>query len=244
MEVFSSIQGEGSYLGETQVFVRFARCPLRCLYCDTPGSWVVREKYRVISLRGAKLYENPANVARIVGHVEMLEKEAGRKLTVSLTGGEPLLYPEFLAALGARLRRGGRRVHLETAGVHPQGLRRTLASLDHVSMDWKLVSTLEAGDFARVQENFLHEARKISAQDLVVKIVLTPQVKEEEFSQAVSRIAAIDAGTPVILQPATPARKIRRRVPAVQLQRFTRIALSSLRSVRVLPQLHPLMKVK
>lgn len=244
MEVFASIQGEGAYLGEPQVFVRFARCPLRCLYCDTPGSWGVREKYRVIGDRGTKLFENPASLARIVGHVQALEKEAGRKLTVSLTGGEPLLYPDFLAALGSRLRRGGRRVHLETAGVHPKGLRQVLSSIDHVSMDWKLASTLESGDFTRVQEEFLHEARKLRGRDLVVKIVLTPQVPEHEFAQAIARIAAIDPATPVILQPATPVRSVTRRLSPARLAKFARLAMSRLHDVRVLPQLHPLMRIK
>src|ERR1700760_4825663 len=35
-EIFSSIQGEGVYVGKRQVFVRFAHCHLKCAYCDTP----------------------------------------------------------------------------------------------------------------------------------------------------------------------------------------------------------------
>ena len=34
MEVFASIQGEGAYVGEPQVFVRLRGCPLRCAYCS------------------------------------------------------------------------------------------------------------------------------------------------------------------------------------------------------------------
>ena len=39
LEVFASVQGEGAYVGEPQVLVRLRGCPLRCRWCDTPGSW-------------------------------------------------------------------------------------------------------------------------------------------------------------------------------------------------------------
>ena len=46
MEVFASFQGEGLYAGEPQVLVRLRGCPLRCPWCDTPGSWRIPEEDR------------------------------------------------------------------------------------------------------------------------------------------------------------------------------------------------------
>ena len=35
VEVFNSIQGEGSRAGRPCLFIRLTGCPLRCTYCDT-----------------------------------------------------------------------------------------------------------------------------------------------------------------------------------------------------------------
>src|SRR5262249_30731890 len=43
MEVFASIQGEGAFVGEPQVFLRLRGCPVRCRWCDTPASWRVAD---------------------------------------------------------------------------------------------------------------------------------------------------------------------------------------------------------
>ena len=39
-EIFSSIQGEGIWVGTPSIFVRVSGCNLRCVWCDTPyASW-------------------------------------------------------------------------------------------------------------------------------------------------------------------------------------------------------------
>ena len=50
-EVFASYQGEGIYMGQPQIFVRFAGCNLRCDYCDTPKNQVLEENQQYSSIK-------------------------------------------------------------------------------------------------------------------------------------------------------------------------------------------------
>ena len=38
VDIFSSIQGEGLYVGERHLFVRFKECNLKCINCDEVNS--------------------------------------------------------------------------------------------------------------------------------------------------------------------------------------------------------------
>ncbi len=82
-EIFSTIQGEGLFVGWPAVFVRLGGCNLQCLFCDTEF-----DSYQAI------------NVDEILEKIQQLScnenQQQIRKLVV-ITGGEPMLQPiEFL----------------------------------------------------------------------------------------------------------------------------------------------------
>ena len=95
-EIFHSIQGESSYIGQPCVFVRLTGCPLRCTWCDTD--------YAFYGGQERSIYEVLAQV-----------QDYGCPL-VEVTGGEPLVQPECLPFL-TRLCDAGHRVLLETSGA-------------------------------------------------------------------------------------------------------------------------------
>ncbi len=143
MEVFASFQGEGLFVGQPQVFLRLAGCPLRCSWCDTPASWDLAESRKAVIRRDG---EPPAKEDRWASPFQaalwVASVEPGEPRPVSITGGEPLIWPEFIRALRSMLR--PRPIHLETAGAHPEALARVLDRVDHVSLDLKLPSDMGA----------------------------------------------------------------------------------------------------
>ena len=89
VEVFSAIQGEGANIGTRQIFIRFALCDLRCLYCDSAHTWHAPAQCqieRTPGLRDFDSYENPISVEVLSGLVER-QNRPGLHDSISLTGG-------------------------------------------------------------------------------------------------------------------------------------------------------------
>jgi organic radical activating enzyme len=165
-------------------------------------------------------------------------------LTVSVTGGEPLVYPRFVSALGSGL--GGRgRLHLETAFIHADALRRVLPFVQHVSADWKLPETLASGDVSGEHVACLRAVEAVGgAATLDVKVVLTAEVTAESFESALERMSPFRSRMLLVLQPVTSFGEIDRRVPAERLAEFAERAGRRAFDYRVLPQTHRLMDVE
>ncbi|BFT70587.1 7-carboxy-7-deazaguanine synthase QueE [Paenibacillus sp. P36] len=82
VEIFETVEGEGTRAGFPTVFVRLFGCNLRCTWCDTKYSYPPAEA------------ENVMTIAEIVSKVTSF-----RSRHICLTGGEPLLYGEKSLAL-------------------------------------------------------------------------------------------------------------------------------------------------
>jgi organic radical activating enzyme len=246
VEIFSSIQGEGTYVGATTLFVRLGGCDLRCGWCDSPHTWKPAPECRIEVGRGSGRFEtraNPVSIEDVIDAAESLELAAHE--FASLTGGEPLLQPEAAGAIARALRARGPRILLETHGLAIGGLESAIADVDVVSMDWKLSSDVRrASDpkrgavepFHGEHEKFLAIARR--APELIVKLVITPTSLDDEIDEAVSRVEANAPEATLILQPVTPFGAVREAPSAERLIALCTRISSRLANVRVIPQTH------
>jgi 7-carboxy-7-deazaguanine synthase len=99
-ETFASVQGEGIRAGLPTAFLRLARCPLRCVWCDSAYTFTGGER---VGMDDA--------IARLAAY--------GLLPNVCITGGEPLVQRRAVQAIVPRLfdvLPALRSVEIETSG--------------------------------------------------------------------------------------------------------------------------------
>jgi len=231
-EIMESVQGEGLLVGSRQIFLRFSGCNLRCSYCDTESSIEAQPYCRVSHTTGrGDLWQNvpnPLSVDQIVG---LLSKYSSK--WISLTGGEPLLWADFISELGSRLKPQGYNFMLETNGLLYEQLDTCLPGLDMISMDFKLPSATGEDNWSKHSQFLVRAVNK----PLYTKIVVDTRVKEVEVREAVKILAAVNPYIPLILQPVTPIGDI--APPDLEIiLNLQKMCLKDIQDVRIIPQLH------
>ncbi len=234
IEIFSSIQGEGPYVGTQMLFVRFLKCDLACAFCDTPSTFQKLENFRVEAppfSANFKSYPNPISSQQLAEIISTFDDEI-----ISLTGGEPLLYADFLNDFLPRIK-SKHKILLETAGTRPNDLSKVIEQIDIVSMDIKLPSSAETGSFWPEHEAFLQIARQ---KKVYVKSVVTENTLETDIQRAVNLVHTIAPEAEFILQPNSPGGRIKNIISKEKLLQLADVAKSLSKKIRVIPQVHKL----
>lgn len=240
-EIFSAVQGEGTLVGERHLFVRLGGCPFRCHYCDTPGALVPSATCRVESPPGSRRWTtlpNPMTPDALLAALAPFWVAEGLHRTVAFTGGEPLWQAPYLAEVLPRVKALGRRVYLETAGAHPTELRTLLDHVDVVAMDLKPPSSTGMKPLWAAHREFLRVA---IGRQVIVKIVVTKHTATQELEQCRDLVAEIDRTIPVVLQPVTPAWKVKAGPSMSQLLGWQALLARRLDQVRIIPQIHKIL---
>lgn len=234
VEVFSSIQGEGILIGEYQVFIRFANCNLKCLFCDTPQALFIPPDCKIYNPSGLMIMTNPIKIPYLINMVKDFKISA-----VSITGGEPLLQPSAIVDLASSLHISGFKIFLNTNGTLLEALFEVIELIDVIGMDIKLFSCSGVTFNRDMTFKFLELANH---KETFVKVVLTNKVREEEFMEIVSLIKEINRYIPLIIQPVTHSKESTNDYsipPSLKmLCEFYQKAVNQLSTVRIIPQVH------
>ena len=182
-EIFSSIQGEGLYVGQKHIFVRFCKCNLACKFCDTDFDIKNAKKYSI-----DELYET----------LKPLDSDV-----ISFTGGEPLLDVDFLNDfLKEYKEKLNKKIYLETNGTCFEELKKIINYVDIIAMDIKLKSATGQENSFFENEEFIKTALN---KELFIKIVFDENISEEEIIKTSS--LAKKYNLKLILQPKMPINK-------------------------------------
>ncbi len=168
-------------------------CPSRCVYCHNPDTW---------DFSGGTPYE-PAEIVRKVLRYRPYLKNGG----VTVTGGEPLAQPGFVAELFRQLRAEGVHTALDTSGTGaPDAVRQVLRYTDLVLADVKFCTADEYRqycgiDFSQVVQ-FLDLTRE-SGVPMWVRRVVVPGLNDtpEDIAALTAFLAAYPNTEKVELLP-------------------------------------------
>lgn len=161
IETFGTVDGRG-----IRYVLFLGGCSLGCKFCHNPDTWV----------RGDKTITVEAVMADIKKYRRYYEASGGG---ITLSGGEPLMQPDFVAAVFKRCREQKVHTTLDTAGNYPAGhLDKVLPYTDAVLFSIKAVDPvkhhwLTGADNTRILANL----KKVSAvMPVTVRYVVIPGV--------------------------------------------------------------------
>ena len=223
-EIFLSYQGEGPLAGSRQLFVRFYGCNMKCSFCDT-------------LLTSYKTFTKDSLLGKILDFDDAYNE-------LALTGGEPLLYADFLAEfLELYKAHRGHAVYLETNGTLPDGLRKVLRLVDTISMDLKLPSS--AGINTDPWPAHREFAEAASSKELIVKAVITENTTIDDVKKMADIVSSLGTLPEVILQPVTPVNALTPEPDMEMMTYFSKYLEKRIgRDVLVLGQIHKFMGIR
>jgi 7-carboxy-7-deazaguanine synthase len=178
-EIFTSIEGEGIFVGRKTLFIRFSGCHLKCRWCDT--------KY-ALPLDSGTDY--------LIDEIKDLIIKELRPSTykVNFTGGEPLLQTEAVIELADFIKKQTNlKTYMESSCFDSELFSKVLPYIDICKIEFKtddsnVVEDEEYGNLILNEIKCLELAIK-SNKATYIKIVVTNSTNLESFKNLVYNIS-------------------------------------------------------
>lgn len=213
-EIFTSIQGEGPFVGYKQVFIRLCGCNLNCAYCDTDFGIDNSKDYSVQEL--TDICNNNYDCH-----------------SVSLTGGEPLLHTEFIKNFGEKCNLP---LYLETNGTLTENLIEVIDYIDYIAADIKLPSCTNLPPMWEKHEEFFEAATE---KYLFAKVVFDKNITDFEIHKITNLCKKYNIE--LILQPMMRYKSP--TINSVFMQEILDKCIKIYPQTRLIPQVHKFIDV-
>jgi len=178
-EIFTSIEGEGIFVGKKTLFIRFSGCHLKCKWCDT--------KY-ALPLDSGTEYQIDEIKDLIIRELQPFTYK------VNFTGGEPLLQSDAVIELADFIKKQTNlKTYIESSCFDSELFNKVLPYIDICKIEFKT-------DDSKVVENeeydnlLLNEIKCLelaveSNKTTYIKIVVTNSTDLESFKNLVYNIS-------------------------------------------------------
>ena len=147
---------------------------------------------------------------------------------VAITGGEPLLQIDFLEELCGKLNKIEKKIYLDTNATLPDELERVIKYVDTVSLDFKIPTATGGPELWNEHEKCLIIA---SGKEVFVKIIINKNILLHELNKVFDIIEKTDKCIPLLIQPV-----FGKNIP--NILDIQKKALTRLKDVRIIPQIH------
>ena len=178
-EIFTSIEGEGIFIGKKTLFIRLSGCHLKCRWCDT--------KY-ALPLDSGTDYQIDEIKDLIIKELQPFTYK------VNFTGGEPLLQTEAVIELADFIKKQTNlKTYMESSCFNSELFSKVLPYIDICKVEFKTDDSKVVDD-EEYDNLLLNEIRCLelaveSNKATYIKIVVTNSTNLESFKNLVYNIS-------------------------------------------------------
>lgn len=226
-EIFTSIEGEGIFVGKKTLFIRFSGCHLKCRWCDT--------KY-ALPLDSGTEYQIDEIEDLIIRELQPFTYK------VNFTGGEPLLQTHAVIKLADFIKKQTNlKTYIESSCFDSELFSKVLPYMDICKIEFKT-------DDSKVVENEVYDnllLNEIKCLELAVesnkttyiKIVVTNSTNLESFKNLVYNISKKIRPSDIVGFIIQPSHGVDQPTINKLLDTYD-IVQPMFPEVRIIPQLH------